>query len=157
MMNDEGTEDGGFIWGGLTSDGKPMNFSHLSFDQYEQDQTLSLDTSLENGKRFTAIRLNDVPNIPITPQLIEEYESVRALPEGRAKDQAMAAFAQRYPASHRRAALERLEDGSVALTLSDAQGHVRLRAMVSADGQPVIELLDVTGHVTKTLAATPGP
>jgi hypothetical protein len=157
MMNDEGTEDGGFIWGGLTSDGKPMNFSHLSFDQYEQDQTLSLDTSLENGKRFTGIRLNDVPNIPITPQLIEEYESVRALPEGRAKDQAMTAFARRYPASHRRAALERLEDDSVALTLSDAQGHVRLRAMVSADGQPVIELLDATGHVTKTLAATPGP
>ena len=157
MMNDEGTEDGGFIWGGLTSDGTPMNFSHLSFDQYEQDQTLSFDTSLENGKRFTGIRLNDVPNIPITPQLIEEYESVRALPEGRAKDQARSAFAQRYPAGHRRAALERLEDDSVALTLSDAQGHVRLRAMVSADGQPVIELLDATGHVTKTLAATPGP
>jgi hypothetical protein len=152
LMNDEGTEDGGFIWGGLTTDGKPMNFSHLSFDEYEQDQTLSLDTSLENGERFTGIRLNDVPNIPITPQLVKEYESLRALPEGSAKDQAMAAFLLRYPKSHRRAALERLEDGSAALTLSDAQGHVRLRAMVSAGGQPVIEFLDVAGHVTKTLA-----
>jgi hypothetical protein len=157
MMNDEGTEDGGFIWGGLTIDGKPMNFSHLSFDQYEQDQTLTLETSLENNQRFAGIRLNDVPNIPITPQLVEEYEGLRALPEGSAKDQAMAAFSQRFPASHRRAALERTKDDSVALTLSDTQGHIRLRAMVSADGQPVIEFIDGAGHVTKTLTATSGP
>jgi hypothetical protein len=157
MMNDEGSEDGGFIWGGLTRDGTPMSFSHLSFDQYEQDQTLSLDTSLENGRRFTGIRLNDVPNTPITPQLVEEYERLRALPEGNAKDQAMAAFTQRYPAGHRRAAIERMQDDSVALTLSDAQGHIRLRAMVGADGQPVIEFLDATGHVTKTLAPTSAP
>jgi hypothetical protein len=157
MMNDEGTEDGGFIWGGLTGDGKPMNFSHLSFDQYDQDQTLSLDTSLENGERFTGIRLNDVPNLPLTPQLVEEYERLRAMPQGSAKDQAMTAFAQRYPAGHRRAALERMKDDSVALTLSDAQGHIRLRAMVSTDGQPIIEFLDATGQVTKTLTPTSRP
>ena len=29
MMNDEGTEDGGFIWGGLSSDNQPMSFTHL--------------------------------------------------------------------------------------------------------------------------------
>jgi len=157
MMNDEGSEDGGFIWGGQAAGGRPMNFSHMSFDQYDQDQTLSLDTSLENGERSTSIRLNDVPDTPITPQLVNEYERVHALPEGSAKDQAMAAFVQKYPASHRRAALERMADDSVALTLSDAQGHIRLRAMVNTDGQPVIEFLDAAGHVTKTLAPTSIP
>jgi hypothetical protein len=60
MMNDEGSEDGGFIWGGLSRDGRPMNFSHLSFDQYDQDQTLSLDASFENGEHFAGVRLNDL-------------------------------------------------------------------------------------------------
>jgi hypothetical protein len=32
-MNDEGTESGGLIWGGLKQkDGKIENFGHLSFD-----------------------------------------------------------------------------------------------------------------------------
>jgi hypothetical protein len=157
MMNDEGTEDGGFIWGGLSREGKPMNFSHLSFDQYDQDQTLSFDTSFENGEHFVGVRLNDMPDFPITPQLIQEYERLRALPEGAAKEQAMTAFKQKYPAGHRRAALERIGDDSVALTLSDGQGRPRLRAMVRQDGQPVIEFLDETGHVTKTLAPTSQP
>ena len=157
MMNDEGSEDGGFIWGGLSRDGRPMNFSHLSFDQYDQDQTLSLDASFENGEHFAGVRLNDVPDIPITPELIQEYERLRALPEGTAKEQAMAAFTQKYPVGHRRAALERNGDDSVALTLSDAHGRPRLRAMVGKDGTPMIEFLDETGHVTKTVAPTSQP
>jgi hypothetical protein len=76
------------------------------------------------------------------------------LPEGTAKEQAMAAFTQKYPAAHRRAALERLGDDSVALTLSDAQGRPRLRATVGKDGNPVIEFLDETGHVTKAVTPT---
>ncbi len=157
MMNDEGTEDGAFIWGGLSRDGRPMNFSHLSFDQYEQDQTLSLDASSENGEHFAGVRLNDMPDIPITPALIQEYERLRALPEGTAKEQAMTAFTQKYPGGHRRAALERSGDDSVALTLSDAQGRPRLRAKVNKDGTPLIEFLDETGHVTKTVTSTSQP
>jgi len=157
MMNDEGTEDGGFIWGGLSRDGKPMSFSHLSFDQYEQDQTLTLDASFEDGERFAGVRLNDVPEIPLTPQLIQEYERLRSQPEGAAKEQAITAFKQKYPAGHRRAALERIGDDSVGLTLSDSQGRPRLRAMVRKDGEPVIEFLDESGHVTKTLTPASKP
>jgi hypothetical protein len=154
MMNDEGTEDGGFIWGGLSKDGKPMSFSHLSFDQYEQDQTLNLEASLQNGEHFSAIRLNDVPDAPLTPELVTEYERLLALPEGAPKQQAMAAFAKKQPASHRRAALERLEDNSVALTLSDTEGRPRLRMKVANDGQPVVEFLDEAGKITRTVSPT---
>jgi hypothetical protein len=157
MMNDEGTEDGGFIWGGLSKDGKPMSFSHLSFDQYEQDQTLNLEASFHNGEHFTGIRLNDVPDFPITPELIAEYEALLALPQGAAKQQAMTAFAKKHPASHRRAALERLDDNSVALTLSDTAGRPRLRLMVAGDGKPVVEFLDETGKVTKTVSPSSQP
>jgi hypothetical protein len=157
MMNDEGSEDGGFIWGGLSRDGRPMSFSHLSFDQFEQDQTLTLDASFENGERFAGVRLNDVPDIPLTPQLIQEYERLRALGDGVAKEQAMKAFMQKYPAGHRRAALERIGNDSVQLTLNDSEGRPRLRAMVGKDGQPVIEFLDETGHVTKTLSPASKP
>jgi hypothetical protein len=41
FINDEGTEDGGLIYGGESKAGARSSFSHLSFDQYEQDQTVA--------------------------------------------------------------------------------------------------------------------
>jgi hypothetical protein len=39
FFNDEGTENGGLIFGGSKDkDGKVTSYGHLSFDQYEQDQ-----------------------------------------------------------------------------------------------------------------------
>jgi hypothetical protein len=151
MMNDEGSEDGGFIWGGLSADGQPMSFSHLSFDQYEQDQTISLDASFDHGQRSASIRLNDAPDEPLTPELINEYVRLRAMQDGAAKQQALDAYMKKFPALKRRAALERSSDDSVSLSLSDAQGRVRLRVVVRADGEPGIEFLDAAGHVTQTL------
>ena len=57
FMNDEGTENGGLIFGGYAgSDGVAHAFGHLSFDEYEQDQTMSLDAgqgmSTMRGFRF---------------------------------------------------------------------------------------------------------
>src|ERR1700761_2293345 len=60
FMNDEGTENGGMLFGGYqSSDGKLHSSGHLSFDEYEQDQTLSMDTSQEGETRETAYQIND--------------------------------------------------------------------------------------------------
>jgi hypothetical protein len=43
FMSDEGSEQGGFIWGaGQLPDGSIQNHVHLSFDQYEENQTFAL-------------------------------------------------------------------------------------------------------------------
>src|SRR5579862_9390502 len=44
FFNDEGTENGGMIWGGAKDkDGKISNYGHLSFDEYLQDQVFTID------------------------------------------------------------------------------------------------------------------
>jgi hypothetical protein len=51
FLNDEGTEDGGLVYGGAKENGKPSSFSYLSFDQYDQDQTVVVCTALANGEK----------------------------------------------------------------------------------------------------------
>jgi hypothetical protein len=152
MMNDEGTEDGGFIWGGLSADGKPLSFTHLSFDQYEQDQTLALDASLSNGERFTGIHMNDVPDYPITPAMMDEVTRLKSMPESPARAAAFAALLKKYPQGHQRLALDRDSDNSVGLTLRDAAGNPRLKILVDPNGNPVIQFLDAHAKVTRTLS-----
>jgi hypothetical protein len=153
MMNDEGTEDGGFIWGGLSADGKPMSFTHLSFDQYEQDQTLNLEASFEDGKRFTGIHMNDVPDYPITPQMMADYTRAKAMPPGPTRDATFAALQKRYPPEHQRIALDRSRDDSAGLTLDDPEGRPRLRLSVAKDGSPTIQFLGNTGKVVRTISS----
>lgn len=155
MMNDDGTEDGGFIWGGLSQNGKPMSFTHLSFDQFEQDQTLNLESSLIDGQKFTGIHMNDVPDYPITPQMIDAFTRVKSMPHGPGRAAALAALLKQYPQGHQRLALDRDPDNSVGLTLNDSDGHPRLKLLVSADGNPSIQFLDPAGKVMRTLHATP--
>jgi predicted outer membrane repeat protein len=78
FINNEGTEDGGLIYGGAMKDGKPSSFSHLSFDQYDQDQTVVLGTALSpDGTRNAGITLNDAPDEPITPELYAKRNELK--------------------------------------------------------------------------------
>ena len=73
FINDEGTEDGGLIYGGATSDGKRQSFSHLSFDQYEQDQTVVVGTALfpDGGDQFPIAGVNPQRNLQLyVPQTV---------------------------------------------------------------------------------------
>jgi len=153
FINDEGTEDGGLIYGGASIDGKPSSFSHLSFDQYDQDQTVVLGTELSpDGSRNEGITLNDAPEQPITPAMYREAERIKAMPHGSARKIAWAAFIKRYPSLQERASLERNGDGSVGLTLRDQQGRPRLQIALDAHGQPAIQMLDAQGKVQRTIS-----
>jgi hypothetical protein len=69
FMNDEGTENGGLLFSGFKGkDGSLHSTGHLSFDEYESDQTLSLDAVQEGGDRFSRIGLNDMPLRDYTPE-----------------------------------------------------------------------------------------
>jgi hypothetical protein len=153
FINDEGTEDGGLIYGGVRVEGKPSSFSHLSFDQYDQDQTVVLGTELSpDGSRNAGITLNDAPEKPITPDMYREAERIKAMPQGDAKKTAWAAFMKKYPSLLQRASLERNEDGSVGLTLRDQEGKPRLQISLDPQGQPTIQMLDAQGKVKRTIS-----
>ncbi len=153
FINDEGTEDGGLIYGGSTADGKRSSFSHLSFDQYEQDQTLVMGTALyPDGSKVAGFSLSDRPDQPLTPDVYDEAERIKAMPHGDARAAAWAAFQKKYPSGEERAALARDADGSVGLELKDGNGRVRLRLSVDKKGKPAIELLDEQGQVKRGIA-----
>jgi hypothetical protein len=156
FINDEGTEDGGLIYGGATADGKRSSFSHLSFDQYEQDQTVVMGTALyPDGSRMAGISLNDMPDEPLTPALMDEAERIKAMPHGDARAAAWAAYQKKHPFGQARASLARDLDGSVGLELKDKDGRVRLQLKVGNDGNPVIEFLDEKGQIRRSIAMEP--
>lgn len=153
FIDDEGTEDGGLIYNGVLVDGKPTSHGHLSFDQYDQDQTLSLDEGLESGKKYSQIVLGDQPDYALSPDVIDYFETIKAMPEGPAKQNAWADAEKKYPSGSNRVILRKAGDNSAGLTLNDPAGHPRLRVKVAADGTPSIQMLASDGRVLKTIEA----
>jgi hypothetical protein len=154
FFNDEGTENGGLTTGvsrdstGYRADGG------LMFDQYEQDQTVGIAYSDDNGRRAAGLYVWDRPDVPIL-QLYRRVQEVRAMPEGAEKTRAMAEL--RAVAGRERVMVGKTRDSAATVVLSDAQGVPRLRFLVSAAGAARIEFLDSLGRVTRTISGHEGP
>lgn len=151
FMNDEGTENGGMLFGGFTdAKGEPHSFGHLSFDGYEQDQTMSLDANQDGDERATSYQINDnVGDTLFTPEIIAAFTKLHSMPDGPEKQKAFADFKAKHPYSLRqRAALGRDPDKSAVLRLRDPEGHTRILLRVAADGTPCMQFLDMAGKVT---------
>jgi hypothetical protein len=153
FIDDEGNEDGGLIFGGKLVKGHPVTFGHLSFDAYQQDQTVSLESTFEDGQRHAAVVLKDMPDTPITPAMIDDVERVKAIPDGPAQEAAWKAVRARYEFGRNRALLARNPDGSVGLTLNDVQGHPRIKLVVLPSGEPEMDMLDADGKVLRAISA----
>jgi hypothetical protein len=155
FMNDEGTENGGMMWGGeQEKDGKMESSGHLSFDGYEQDQMMSLDSFQEGQLSGTVYQINDnaTPTL-FTPEVMDAFSRVKTMPPGPARQQAMKELLKKYPVKLvPRAQMEREPDGSSALRLRDAEGRTRILLQVTADGTPTMEFLDEHGKPIQTWA-----
>ncbi len=153
FFNDEGTENGGLIFGGSKDkQGKVTSYGHLSFDQYEQDQVFSIDTGEEAGKRTSELRMIDEPDHPIK-QDIDMAARIAVLPKG--QQEAAWKKYRTTPHAETRITLERADDKSVALRLKDVDGRDRIAIRVQPDGTPVLQFLDEKGKVTSQLPAAP--
>lgn len=158
FMNDEGTENGGMLFGGYrSSNGKVNSFGHLSFDDYEQDQTLSMDSNQEDNSHSVSYQINDNASaVLLTPEVLNAFSIVKAMPDGPEKKKALAHLRERYPVKlPPRASLERDPDQSAVLRLCDPQGHSRILLRVAADGTPTMQFLDASGKVTQQWPETP--
>jgi hypothetical protein len=151
FINDEGTENGGMLIGGYKDkDGKLHSFGHLSFDEYEQDQTISLDTYQDGEERASSYQINDNNTTLMTPAVYSKYQQAMAMPDGPEKQKAMADLKARYPIRlHPRAAIERDPDKSAALRLRDPEGRTRILLRVAADGTARMQVLNASGAVTR--------
>ena len=151
FMNDEGTENGGMLFGGdRSADGNFHSYGHLSFDGYEQDQSLSIDSSQDGDQRYTSYQINDnVGPTLLTPDIGSAMIALRSMPAGPARDKAVAEFHARHPYSLKpRAALERDADQSAVLRLRDPEGRTRILLRVAKDGSSSMQFLDADGKIT---------
>lgn len=152
FFNDEATENGGMIFGGMKDkEGKTSSYGHLSFDRYDQDQTLVLDALEEGDVRRSRISIVDQPDFPMT-EFMALLERIKDLP-AEARKAAQKKFLEARGTSHFRLFLGRSDDSSVSLRLNDPEGRERLVIAVAADGTPEIKFLDPEGKVIGQLPA----
>ena len=157
FFNDEGNEDGGLVWAGRRSAAGYQASAALTFDQFDQDETVSIEYSDENRRRLAGLAVIDRPEEPIQI-FAESLMAIRAMPEGAAKAERMRRFREQGAASGAFAA-QRLfagkrPDKSSTVMLSDPRGRPRLRLSVDSLGSARIEFLDDSGHVTRTLTGS---
>jgi hypothetical protein len=150
FLNDEGTENGGLIFGGeKNKKGTASSYGHLSFDDYEQDQVFSVDADQEGERHRTSLTLVDRPNYPIG-DLIALTDRIKDLSAEQKKAE-IEEFTQSHPMPHARLSLARGDDKSVAMKFKDADGRDRIVIEVAADGSPTIRFLDPRGKVISQL------
>lgn len=153
FMNDEGTENGGLIWGGLKGkDGKIESNTHLSFDQYDQDQIFAVDSGQDGEEKYSGIGISERGDYPIQ-EAVDAKERIAKLPEAQRKAEWDKFFAT-HTGDANRIYLGRSPDKAASLRIKDAQGRDRLVLRVNAQGDPVIQFLDDGGKVTKEFSGS---
>ena len=155
FFNDEGTENGGLtLTGKRGPDGKYQASTHMSFDQFDQDQIVVLNYSDDNGNRQAGLTFSDRTDKPII-EFVNEMDSVAKMPDGPAKTAATARLRQPIRDGVVMAAprvfIGRDRAKSSVLRLFDPMGRPRLVLRVDSLGAPQLEFLDDSGHVTSRL------
>lgn len=150
FMSEEGTEQGGLIWGASQlPDGTIENHGHLSLDQYEENQVFAVDAGQEGKDKFSQITITDQGDYPVEEKRSAE-DQIGKLPEDK-QDDAWKSFFATHRHDVNRLLLGRARDGSVGLTLRDAEGRVRILINVQPDGKPVLRFLDENGETVGQL------
>ena len=157
FFNDEGNENGGLIYQGAR-DAKGYHASaHLTFDQFNQDETVALSYGDRSGRRQAGLTISDRPDVSIQA-FAESAMVLRRLPDGPEKTRRAEQLEQYMAAtgmvSAPRVYVGKEPDKSATVVLSDPKGRARLRLVVDSLGAPRIELLDDGGHVTYRIPDT---
>ena len=153
FMSEEGTEQGGFIWGAeQLPDGSIQNHAHLSFDQYEENQVFAIDAGQEGKERFSRISVIDQGSYPIDEKR-KANEAIEKLPISE-RDAAWDKFFATHKSDVKRIELGRTPDGSVGLELRDRDGKVRILLSVRPNGEPILQFMGADGKVVRDLVGT---
>jgi hypothetical protein len=145
FFNDEGSENGGLLFGGAKKGQNVSSGGHLSFDQYEQDQVIALDQTEDHGRRRAGLTFFDRPATPIPLDLIDNLNT----PEGSAEFEALTmAGGFGYP----RLFIGKNEERESTVILRDAKGHARLKLTVTPSGSASIEFIDDSGKIVRRIA-----
>lgn len=154
FFNDEGNEDGGLVWAGHQTSSGYQASAALTFDQFNQDETVSLEYQDVNRRRHAGLTVTDRSDVPIQI-FAESLMAIRGVKDTAEQRRRMERFRQSAEAqggfSTPRLFAGKQPDKSALVVLSDPRGHPRLRLVVDSSGAPRIDFLDDAGHITRTL------
>jgi hypothetical protein len=165
FFNDEGTENGGFTFTGSSCtegktaggdscrDGTYRASTHMSFDQFNQDQVVNLDYNDVNGRRLMGFSINDRADIDIH-QMVDEMNAIKQIADTIARNAAMQRWSaprDGVPLNVQRLFIGRDYTKAAVLNLADRNGKPRLRLTVDSLGAARIEFVNDSGRVTYTL------
>src|SRR5882672_11610443 len=112
FMSEEGTEQGGLIWGASQMpDGTIENHTHLSLDQYEENQVFAIDAGQEGKDKFSQIAMVDQGDFPIEEKR-KANDEIQKLPAEK-QDAAWDKFLAAHRHDVKRLNLGRSADGTV--------------------------------------------
>ena len=155
FFNDEGTENGGLTFTGRRrEDGTYSSSVGMSFDQFNQDETLTLRYTDENGRKAAGITVADRDEQRDIYDVIMQRDSINKLTDTTARAAALQRlFGPRngVPLAATRVYLGRDRSKSALLNLYDPSGRPRLRLRVDSLGKASLEFLDESGAVTSRL------
>jgi hypothetical protein len=155
FYNEEGTENGGLVFGGKKENGKPnpSAYGGLTFDQYDRDQTVALQYSEDDGKRRAGLAISDYSTDITSLQFDQKRKEWEKMPDGPAKDEARRKLRQQSPKLRMYAG--RYREGTSVVQLADGEGRTRLQMVVDLAGNARIEFLDEKGNVTQRIPEAP--
>jgi hypothetical protein len=151
FMSEEGTEQGGLIWGAsrfLTARSR-INHGHLSLDPYEENQIFALDAGQEGKDKFSRITIADQGDYLVDEKRKAE-DQIGKLPADK-QDEAWGKFFATHRHDVKRLVMGRNPDGSMGLNLRDGDGKVGRVLEVQPDGKGVLQFLDDGGKVVNEL------
>lgn len=155
FFNDEGTENGGLtITGSRDSLGRYRASSGWAFDQYDQDETLTLRYTDNNGRRQVGLSVADRDADRNIYDVIMQRDSINAIPDTAARRVALARLmgpVNGVPLAATRLYAGRDVNKNAVVNLFDPQGRMRLRLRVDSLGRPGLDFLDEQGQVTFSL------
>jgi hypothetical protein len=150
FYNEEGTENGGITYTGKRdSAGNYQAVGSLTFDQYQQDQTIALQYLDQNGRRRAGLAINDYPVGVSSLEFDKRYRRIDAMKDSAAKADSMKVLDAFF--GKQRLYAGRARNGSSLVSLSDPRGRVRLRLTVDTLGSASIEFVGENGQVLKTI------
>ena len=157
FFNDEGNENGGIAYAGRkTATGYRAN-GHLTFDQFDQDETVSFSYTDVDGRARAGFTIADRSNIPIKI-FADSAMAFQALPDGPEKTRRLQQLRDspvgEAGKSTMRVFVGKTQDRSSVLSLSDPTGRPRLRLTVDSSGTPIIDFLDESGRTTRRYPAS---
>ena len=152
FFNDEGNENGGLAFAGRqTTTGYRAN-GHMTFDQFDQDETMSFSYSDVDGRARAGLTIADRSTIPIRI-FADSAMAFQALPDGPEKTRRLQQLRDspigEAGRSYQRVFVGKTQDRSSVVMLADPSGRPRIRLTVDSLGNPAMDFLDESGRTLR--------